>query len=90
MVDDPITPPPSGQRLTCEFCECSLSSSGEVLKRSGKARAMIDLDDDNARLRAKLAEQETTITALRSEVETLKAAAPSGPSNQGGTDWDDD
>lgn len=42
--DDPDPAPPSPgsnkpKRIACEFCECSLSGSGEILgKLSGKAR----------------------------------------------------
>ena len=86
MADDPITP--SRNHLTCEFCECRLSSTGEVLSRSKKARAMIDLDDDNDKLRKKIADLEATITELRSENEQLKKADPEPePAKESGWNW---
>lgn len=58
-------------RATCEFCECTLTSDGEVLKLSEKAKAWRDrkepkqleasaekiaeLEKDNAKLRADIA-----------------------------------
>lgn len=76
MADDPNPLPRRNERdiLTCEFCECRLSNAGEVLTRSKKARAMIDLDDDNDKLRKKIADLEALIGTLRTEIEELKKA----------------
>lgn len=74
MPDDPLPRESTRNHLVCEFCECRLSNVGEVLTRSKKARAMIDLDDDNDKLRKKVADLEAMITTLRSEIEELKKA----------------
>ena len=84
MADEPLTSPAAG--LRCEFYECGLSSSGEVLKRSTKARKMMDLDDDNDKLRKQIAALETTITELRAELEAAKTPAVTGSGSKG-NDW---
>jgi hypothetical protein len=56
-------------KITCEFCECQLTSAGEVLKFSDKAKAHRTSDE-------KITELEGTIETLRHELETLRAAHP--------------
>jgi chaperonin cofactor prefoldin len=61
-----------------------LSNSGEVLTRSKKARAMIDLDDDNDKLRKKIETLEATITELQKDLAEAKKApepVPAGDPN---------
>lgn len=59
-------------RIECECCECVLSMHGRVLKRSAKAKAWIDLDDEADTLRKQ-------ITSLKAEIDTLKAAQVTPP-----------
>lgn len=41
MADEPIIERPERPKsVTCEFCECVLFASGEVKKKSDKAKAM--------------------------------------------------
>lgn len=75
--NDPIIPADGARRgITCEFCECSLSASGEVLKKGTRAKALNALDDDNEKLRAKLATAETQIAALKTDLDAARTPAP--------------
>jgi len=58
--------------VQCEFCESQLSASGELIKRSAKARAFLDLDDDNAKLRARVETLQAEIAGLKEQIETLR------------------
>ena len=60
--------------IVCEFCECQVSMRGRVLKRSDKAKAIIDLDDEADRLR----KQVETLTAEIAELKKVPEPAP-GP-----------
>lgn len=62
-------PPPDPNRprkITCEFCECELGSSGEYKKLSDKAKGFRKAEET-------IADLEGTISTLRQEIEDLKA-----------------
>lgn len=65
--------------LTCEFCGCRLTATGDVMGMSQRAKelrdagdALADAQTETARLTAKLAETEAQIAALQ-------AARPAPP-----------
>jgi hypothetical protein len=62
--------------LICEFCRCSLSSSGEIIRRSPEARAFLDLDDDNAKLRDRVEVLRAEVATLTADLTAARAAAP--------------
>lgn len=81
MANDPsvIDPPePRGRHarlresIVCEFCECTVSLRGRVLKRSEKAKAILDLDDDADKLRKE-------VERLTAELEAAKRAPEPQP-----------
>lgn len=65
--------------VTCEFCESQLSAGGELIKRSGKARAFLDLDDDNAKLRQRVEALTAEVAAVKSECDGLRAQLAAAP-----------
>lgn len=68
-------PVPRSKKITCEFCECSLTPSGEFVGLSEKAKSLRSLSDD---LKKALSEAETLrakITDLEKELEAAKAKA---------------
>ncbi len=58
-------PTPTG-KLVCEYCECQLGADGRVLRRSERAKSLIQLDTDLERANATVA----TLTAAKAELET--------------------
>lgn len=76
--------------LICEMCECRLSRSGEVIRRSKKASAMLDLDDANAKLRDDLKKANDTIAELKTQLDAAKAAGnPPTPAPAAVNEWDE-
>jgi len=75
--DDPPTPPaPTGRRITCDYCKCSLAASGDVLRMSSEAKAMRDLEHTLEKVRKELADaQALTAIAVR-ERDEARAALP--------------
>jgi len=73
MADPDIVPPAPRRedersqrdRITCEFCGCSLASDGSVLKMSPDARKFRDLATD-------LGDAQQTIDHLRADIEQIK------------------
>lgn len=55
-----------GKRVTCDFCKCSLSPEGDVLKMSGTAKELRDASDTIERLRRDL-------ESAKAELEAEKA-----------------
>ena len=69
--DDPPDPTPAPRRnLKCEFCGCSLSAHGEVLKLSEQAKSWRDGDGQADKLQKQIAAHETTIADLKTKLET--------------------
>lgn len=84
------TPPARKTLVTCEFCECTISQAGEIVKRSNRARGFLDLDDDNAKLRQAVESKDARIAELTARVSELERtqAAPAGAGTGGGSDDD--
>jgi hypothetical protein len=61
------------ESIVCEFCECTLSLRGRMIKRSDKAKAILDLDDEADRLRK---ENERLTAALAEATKTPEPPAP--------------
>lgn len=74
---DPVDARPS--RVECEFCECTLAPTGEVLKRGKRARALMDLDDQVVTLTAQVETLTAHIAAVEADNTTLKAALAACP-----------
>jgi hypothetical protein len=80
MTTEIITPPDDGTskrkvKITCEFCECTLTADGEILKRGAKARAMLDLEDSNAKLTDTIAKRDARIAELEAAAATIEPVA---------------
>lgn len=75
---DPENLPPAGagaagsRRIVCEFCECSLANSGDVLKRSARAKELMKLEDTVETLTRELDEARTSAAALKTELDAAK------------------
>lgn len=79
-MSDPL-PPGDGDankrtKITCEFCECSLSASGDVLKIGGKAKAFRDSEGAIEKLNDRIAALETEAAQLKTDLEAARAAKP--------------
>jgi len=87
MADDDDLAPPGGtgtgaKRISCEFCECQLASSGEVLKRSARAKELMKFEEEITELRAELdgargqvADLETQLGAAKTKIADLEKKA---------------
>jgi len=72
-------PPERGrvrESIVCEFCECTLSLRGRVLKRSDKAKEIIDLDDESDRLRKQVETLTAELVEAKKKPELLSAPTP--------------
>jgi hypothetical protein len=65
LNNNPPAPAPARSKLTCEFCECQLTATGDAIKVSDKARAYMKSGE-------KITELEATIVTLRNENEDLR------------------
>lgn len=76
----PLAPAPARTKLTCEFCECQLTATGDAVKVSDKARAYMKSNE-------KIQELEGVVMTLRSEKEDLQrkldALTPAPPARRG-------
>lgn len=89
---DDLAPPasvPAGgrQRIVCEFCECSLSNSGEVIKRSAKAKALIDLEEASADQAAALDTLRSDVAQLQGQLTDAKRALDTAERKLTGISW---
>lgn len=73
--DDPIIVVPRTDELRCQFCECTLTGDGEVLRMSKRAKSLRDHEDDLEDAKRDLIDAQkvidrdtTTIAALRADV----------------------
>ena len=62
----------SGKRVTCDFCKCSLSPEGDVLKMSDTAKELRDASDTIERLKRDVA-------SVKAELEAEKARTVPAP-----------
>ena len=72
-LENPVVPPAnepekreSGKRITCDYCKCSLTSSGDVLKMSDTAKEFRDASDIIERFKSQL-------ESAKAELEAEKA-----------------
>lgn len=61
-----------GKKHKCEFCDCTLTGSGEVFKMSEKAKGFSKLEDKIEQLQSEKTSLEGTIETLRAEIADLK------------------
>jgi ribosomal protein L29 len=87
-VDRP-TPPRSGERdrLVCEFCECQLTPSGEIIRYSERGKKFRDLTFTVAERDRKLGELEGELTRLRAENAALLAEVNQNRAAAGKKPW---
>jgi len=75
---DPLAPAGGSglapKRINCEFCDCQLASSGEVLKRSTRAKELIALEETVDDLRAEVAAAKAAVLAAEQATATATAA----------------
>ena len=79
--DDPLPPGDDAgsgtkKKVVCEFCECALSASGDVLRIGPKAKEFRSAEETIERLNKQIGKLDEEIAALKTEVETLRAAKP--------------
>lgn len=77
MPEDDDLAPPGGtgtgaKRISCEFCECQLASSGEVLKRSARAKELMAFEEDNTAIRADLDGARAQVIDLEAQLSAAK------------------
>jgi hypothetical protein len=65
--------PARAKRTTCEFCECRLTPSGELLELGGKARQFRDHATKIEDLTNALSRETTRADTLKNEVARLRA-----------------
>jgi uncharacterized protein YlxW (UPF0749 family) len=76
--------------LECEFCGCTLSATGEVLRRSKRAREMMDLSEESSRAFKHADDLKQEIAALRKALAEAEAKATARSSRAFVFDDDDD
>lgn len=65
------------KKITCEFCDCELGTSGEYKKLSDKAKMFREAEDTIETLRE-------NVVRLEAEITALKAARPATAPAQSG------
>jgi len=61
--------------IVCEFCACTLTATGEVLRMSADAKRFRDAVDDLEDANADVERLNKVVEGLRAELDTAKAAA---------------
>jgi len=69
------TPEPRGKKITCSFCKCELTQSGDYFVMSPEAKALRDASDENKKLQER-------VRVLEGEIQALKAV-PEKPARSG-------
>ena len=67
--------PRPGRKVTCEFCECSLTTAGEVLRFSDKAKKYRHHDDELEKRDKRIAELESAVRDVNAKLAEHAAAA---------------
>ena len=62
--------------LVCEFCECKVSRSGEVIKLGAKAKLFRDSDGQIEKLTDRISALDAEIAALKQDLEAARAVKP--------------
>ena len=79
LPNDPPPSPRRAARVTCDFCQCELAPSGDVLKMSDRARSMRDGDDEIKKRDKRVTELETEIAEHKRKIAELEGTRqPSG------------
>lgn len=60
------------QKIICEFCQCKLAPSGEVLELGEKAKSFRDFPEKQEKLQKRITELENELSNARTEIENLK------------------
>jgi hypothetical protein len=93
MPNDDLAPGTSGGsatgRVTCEFCKCGLAADGGVLKRSERAKALMDLEDDLAKTKKELVDVTRAHAKLDEQLTAAKAELANRPAVAHGRQGDD-
>ena len=75
--------PKEGKRISCDFCKCSLSPSGDVLKMSDLAKGLRDSADTIEKLQAQLKAAVEENKALKDELGKANSRTPETPAHEG-------
>lgn len=78
-------------RVTCEFCKCSLAGDGAVLRRSERAKTLMDLEDTIDKLRRDLDDAKRAATdadvQLKAALKQLDARPAPAAAGLADDDW---
>jgi hypothetical protein len=97
MSDNPLPPNhppdvlapviPSSSRITCEFCECSLTPTGGAFRLSDRARMLRDQEEEIRRLKDALAQAEGAGETMKRDADEarrlLAEATAAKPASRG-------
>lgn len=83
---EPAAPVHQPKHCICEFCECTLVPSGEVLKMGAKARSFRDIGERLEIAKADLTKARDRVAQLEAEIGELKAR-PAAAATAAGSDW---
>jgi hypothetical protein len=87
LESNPAVPPHAGttphQKIICEFCQCKLAPSGEVLELGEKSKSFRDFPEAKEKLEKRIAELEADLRNAHGEIAALKEKS-SPPDNAGG------
>lgn len=79
IIEPPPLPPTRRAGIVCEFCECTLTPAGEVLKRGEAARKFSRLDEKLETALADAARAQTDLDRVSGELRDLRAATARKP-----------
>jgi len=71
VITPPERHPSGGDRLVCEYCECQLGADGKVLRRSARAKSLIQLDTDLEAATARAAALQSELASVQTELERV-------------------
>lgn len=91
MPDDPLdtnlpanrpdpNPPISRRGCTCEFCDCQLAPSGEVLRMGDKAKNFRRHEEVVEKKDAEISRLQAEITDLKAKLQAAQGSSGSGSS----------
>ena len=65
--------PAVARGITCQFCEASLTSTGEVLRLSDRAKQLRDYEDDLVDVKRELTDMQGALETAHGEIRRLTA-----------------